>query len=81
MIWAALKTRAGRALAGFLSILAAVGLANLLGRYTGGKTALNKKRADDMQDAYNRERTRNEIDRNTAGTDARDRLRKDWRRD
>jgi hypothetical protein len=81
MIWPAIRTRAGRALAGFLSILAAVGLANLLGRYTGRKTALDKKRADDMQDAYDRERTRNEIDRNTSGPDARDRLRANWRRD
>ena len=65
---------------GILAAIGAVILAWALGRYTGGSDALAGKRADDMQDAYNAEVTRNEIDRATDGPDARDRLRADWKR-
>jgi len=80
MLEALLQTLLGP-LGGILAGAGALAAALLLGRYTGRKTALDKKRADDMQDAYDRERTRNEIDRATTGPDARDRLRKGWRRD
>lgn len=64
------------AIAGVLGIGAAIWRA-----YAKGRTDANDKRdADDMADAYNRERTRHEIDRTTGGADARDKLRKDWRR-
>jgi hypothetical protein len=46
----------------------------------GAADATAKRDAQDMEDAYNREVTRNEIDRNATSSDARDRLRKDWRR-
>ena len=65
---------------GILAGLGALIAALFLGRYTGGRDARAKRDADDMTDAYDRERTRNEIDRNSATGDARDRLRKDWQR-
>ena len=67
----------GGIVAGIGAIIAAL----FLGRYTGGRDAKAKRDADDMTDAYDRERTRNEIDRNSATGDARDRLRDKWRRD
>ena len=66
---------------GILAGLGALIAALALGRYTGGRDARARRDAEDMTDAYDRERTRNEIERNSATGDARDRLRKSWRRD
>ena len=68
-------------LGGIIGGIGAIIAALVLGRWQGGRDAKAKRDADDMTDAYNRERTRNEIDRNTSGPDARDRLRDKWRRD
>jgi len=68
-------------LGGLLAGIVAAGLALLLGMRQGASQANSKRNAEDMADAYNREKTRAEIDRNTGGSDARDRLHKDWRRD
>ena len=76
MIWAAIRTRVGRAMALLVGFVAMLRIAQWRGR----SDALAGKRADDMQDAYNAEVTRNEIDRATDGPDARDRLRADWKR-
>jgi len=80
MIEALLQTLFGP-LGGILAAVGAVIGALALGRWQGKSGAVAKRDADDMKDAYNRERTRNEIDRSTSGPNARDRLRKDWGRD
>ena len=67
-------------LGGILGGVGAVVAALVLGRWQGGKQARAKRDADDMKDAYQREVTRNEIERDSATGDARDRLRKDWQR-
>lgn len=74
MTW--LKARIVAALTALTAILAMLGAVYGKGRSDARKT----RAADDMADAYNRERTRHEIDRITGGADARDKLRKDWRR-
>ena len=67
-------------LGGILGGVGAVVAALVLGRWQGGRDANAKRDADDMKDAYDRERTRNEIERNSANGDARGKLRKDWQR-
>ena len=67
-------------LGGILGGLGAVAAALVLGRWQGSRDARAKRDADDMKDAYQREVTRNEIERDSATGDARDRLRKDWQR-
>ena len=67
-------------LGGILGGVGAVVAALVLGRWQGGKQARAKRDADDMKDAYQREVTRNEIERDSANGDARKRLRKDWQR-
>jgi hypothetical protein len=67
-------------LGGILAGIGAAIIAWTLGRHTGRSDALAGKRADDMQDAFNHERLRHEIDRHADGPDARDRLRADWER-
>ena len=64
-----------------VAFVASIGAALIAGRRQGASSANSKRDADDMEDAYNRERTRDEIERNSASTNARDRLRKSWRRD
>lgn len=63
-----------------LALVVAIGAAWFFGRKSGASNANSKRDADDMSDAYNRERTRNEIDRNSDSPDARDRLRDKWSR-
>jgi hypothetical protein len=79
MTWllTALKTRLGQAVALALAVLGVLGLAYR----KGGSEALKTRDQEDMQNAYDREKTRAEIERNSDSSDARDRLRKDWRRD
>ena len=67
-------------LGGILGGLGAVVAALVLGRRQGSRDANAKRDADDMKDAYQREVTRNEIERDSANGDARKRLRKDWQR-
>ena len=67
-------------LGGIVAGLGALIAALAYGRWTGGKHARAKRDADDMKDAYQREVTRNEIERNSATGDARGKLRKDWQR-
>ena len=71
-----LKARIWAALAALGAILGAV--AAIYGK--GSRDANTKRDADDMKDAYQREVTRNEIERDSATGDARERLRKDWQR-
>ena len=63
-------------------IIAGLGaLASVVMAYLKGRSSANAKRdAEDMQNAYNNERLRNEIDACNDGPDARDRLRDDWQR-
>jgi len=63
-------------------IIAGLGaLASVVVAYLKGRSSANAKRdADEMQNAYNNERLRNEIDARNDGPDARDRLRDDWQR-
>ena len=67
-------------LGGILGGLGAVAAALVLGRWQGSRDANAKRDADDMKDAYQREVTRNEIERDSANGDARGKLRKDWQR-
>jgi len=56
-------------------------LAALLVAYFKGRSSANAKRdAEEMQNAYKNERLRDEIDNRNDGSDARDRLRDDWKR-
>jgi len=63
-------------------IIAGLGaLASVVMAYLKGRSSANAKRdAEEMQNAYNNERLRNEIDARNDSPDARDRLRDDWQR-
>lgn len=70
-----------RPVQGWLAIagasLAALGLA----RYSGARAQRDRQRADEMQEAYQNEGTRNAIERDVSKRGgARDRLRSDWKR-
>jgi len=57
-------------------------LAALLVAYFRGRSSANAERdAEEMQNAYQHERLRDEIDNRNDGSDARDRLRDEWGRD
>lgn len=71
----------GTAITAIIGFVGLAWIALFRAKRQGAKDATAKRDAQDMENAYDRERTRDEIDRNTAGADARDRLRKDWRRD
>ena len=66
----------------FFKLIALLAKAMVLFAYLKGRSDAHKRRdADEMTDAYMRERTRDEIDRNVARDgNARDRLRADWQR-
>lgn len=75
MTW--LRSKLGQAVAFVVAILAVLGVV-----YRKGVTSeRNRNEADDMANAYDRERTRNEIERDGDNSTARDKLHKDWRRD
>lgn len=60
-----------------VSALAALGLA----RFSGARAQRDRQRADEMQNAYQNEVTRNEIERDISRSGgARERLRNDWNR-
>lgn len=60
---------------------ALAGLAAFVGAWVMGRRgARQAAKADAMERAYNAERTRNEIESTVSNTDARDGLRKRWRR-
>jgi hypothetical protein len=62
-------------------ILAGIKMTLLALAYSKGRKDANSKRdADEMENAYNMERRRNEIDRGVDGSTARDELRKNWKR-
>lgn len=66
----------------FYKLIALLAKAVVLFAYFKGRSDANQRRdADEMTDAYMRERTRDEIDRNVARDgNAHDRLRADWQR-
>ena len=66
----------------FYKLIALLAKAVVLFAYFKGRSDAHKRRdVDEMTDAYMRERTRDEIDRNVARDgNARDRLRADWQR-
>ena len=67
-------------LGGILGGVGALVAALVLGRWQGSRDANAKRDADDMKDAYQREVTRNEIERDSATGDTRGRLHKGWQR-
>ena len=76
-IFTALRTRLGKWAAAIGIVLTAVAGAFLRGR----QAARKEKELDDMRNAYERETTRHEVERDIDRRgDAHDRLRTDWRR-
>jgi len=63
-------------------IIAGLGaLASVVMAYLKGRSSANAKRdAEEMQNAYQNERLRDEIDNRNNSSDARDSLRDDWQR-